>query len=120
MGAAAVLQDWISVRGATSSVTVVQSTSEWLDASAYADVAFYLEVKDYSGSPTISYQTSPNQDEALFQDMGSVAVAATGLTQTLVRFATASVPLARFVRWKVGGTAAWSLTFRVNAVFKTV
>jgi hypothetical protein len=42
----------------------------------------------------------------------------TGLTtglQTLgiVRWASASVPLARFVRWKLTASSAWNVTFRL-------
>lgn len=114
MPAAMLLQDWITIQGNSSSDAVIQSADGWRDLQPITDVVFFLERKDYSGSGlTLHYQTSPTSDDSLFQDMATVAIAATGLTQTIVRFADASVPLARWVRWKVDASAAWRLTFRI-------
>lgn len=114
MPQAVLLQDWTSVQGNSSSDSVTQSADTWLDLSPYSDVVFFFDRKDFSGSGlTIRFQTSPTTDDSLFQDMATVSVSATGVTQTIVRFADASVPLARWVRWKVDASAAWRLTFRV-------
>lgn len=119
MPQAMLLQDWISIQGNSSSDSVIQSADTWKDLSLYTDVVFYLERKDYSGSTlTLHYQTSPTQDDSLFQDMDTVSISATGLTQTVVRFASATTPLARWVRWKVDAAAAWRLTFRVWMVVR--
>lgn len=107
------LQDWLTVKGVSSGEVVVQPAEDWVDLGGYVDVIFYLDVRDFSGSPTIRYQTGPTQDESLFSTVSSIAVTATGLTQTAVRYASASVPIRRYVRWRIGGTAAFSLTFRV-------
>lgn len=113
------LQDWISIQGNSASDSVIMSADVWKDLSSYTDVVFYLERKDFSGSGlTLHYQTSPTQDDAMFQDMATVSISGTGLTQTTVLFATASVPLARWVRWKVDASAAWRLTFRVWMVVR--
>lgn len=113
------LQDWLTVQGVSSAEKVYQPESDWADLGGYIDVVFYLDVRALSGSPTVRYQTSPTRDEAFFATMGSVGVTGTGLTQTVVRYASASVPLRRWVRWQIGGSSAFSLTFRVWATVRT-
>lgn len=113
------LQDWTSIQGNSSSDSVTQSADAWLDLQPFTDAIFYIERKDFSGTGlTVHYQTSPTSDDSLFQDMATVSISATGLTQTIVLFATASVPLARWVRWKVDASAAWRITFRVWMVVR--
>lgn len=118
MGASVMLTDWITLKGNSSSDEVVQSMREWIDASQYADCAVYLAVRDYSGSPTVHYETSPTEDEVFWQDMDSVAVTSTTSQLTKVLYSSASVPVARYIRYKVTATAAWSLTFKVGVVLK--
>ena len=114
---AILLQDWITVQGAGSTDPVTQSASGYQDFGGYADIILYLDVSDYSGSsPRVYYQTAPTKDEDTFQTLGSTVVSATGLTQTINRYASASVPLARWVRWNVSAGSAFQMTFRLWAV----
>jgi hypothetical protein len=113
-----ILQDWITIRGA-SSTTVTQSESTYLDLAPYQDILFYLDCRELTGStPTIAFQTSPTKEDFLFQ----ACVAAFNLTTSpsnpyrviLNASSTPSVPLARFVRWQIAGPAStWDATFRV-------
>ena len=121
MGAVALLQDWITIRGLAASDEVVQSVRDWLDAEGYCDIAFYTEVKEYSGTDaTITFQTAPAQDEALWVDMDHHTPANTSMKTTAVKWDSAGTPVARFVRWKASATGAnWRLTFRINAVLKS-
>ena len=118
MGAIVQLTDWITLRGASSADVVIQSVRDWVDAQGYADAVFYLAVRDYSGSPTVHYQTSPTEDEVFWDDMATEAVTSTTSQLAKVLFSSASVPLARFVRYKVTATGAWTLTFKIGIAFK--
>lgn len=113
MSHAFMLQDWITLRG--EDVIITQEADEWKDMGGYVDVVFYVEVREFSGTPTMRLQTSPNQDDEFFNHMAALSLSASGLTQVINRFATASVPLRRWVRWRVSGQIGvpWAVTFRV-------
>ena len=107
-----ILQDWITVRGGVA--TMSQAESGWLDLSDYQDAVFWLEAKEALGSPTLYIQTAPTKDESLFSNIQSQLIAATGGLYTLkVLMATANLPISRWVRWSITGTATWDSTFRV-------
>lgn len=119
MGAAITVQDWTTVLGATSSDFTLQSPEGWIDASEWANVLLYLEVADYSGGPSIYFQTSPAADEALWKTMVQVTPSQTGITRSIVRWESASTPLSSLMRWAVSASGSnWRLTFRVRAIFK--
>ena len=109
-----ILQDWTTVRGGTTTVT--QAEREWLDHELYQDVIFWLQVSEQTGSPTLAYQTSPNKDESLFSSLLaspiSVSVTASARVSQILML-SASVPLARYVRWQLAGTPTWDATFRI-------
>jgi len=125
-----VLQDWITVRGqnssATYATTIVQSENDWLDLSPFQDLFVWVMVAEISygsgGSVALYLDTSPTEDESLFQSMTSgaafspIVVSATPQVIKLPML-SANVPLARFLRWRLvaAGTAsnAWDLTFRI-------
>jgi hypothetical protein len=109
-----VLCDWQTIRGGNGA-TVTQSENEWLDLEAYQDVTLWLQVSEITGSPTCTYQTSPTADDSLFQSMTSSAVTMTAGTTTVtqVLMLSATVPLARFVRWQLAGSGTWDATFRI-------
>jgi hypothetical protein len=110
-----VLQDWLLLQGNTNS-TITQSEDEWLDLFDYQDVTFYLLVNQASATTTIAYQTSPDKTDAVFANMVSPITLAASATPvvTQVLMLSATVPLARYVRWQViGGVNAWSASFRV-------
>ncbi|MBI4701730.1 MAG: hypothetical protein HY744_11330 [Deltaproteobacteria bacterium] len=112
MPATYLLQDWKYVSG-TAGDEIVQEESGWLDLGGLTDVTFYLTVKSYSGAPTIHYQTSPSKDNDLFASMDSVTPGAAGRTVTIVRYSSASEPLARWVRWRITAAAAFTMNFRL-------
>jgi hypothetical protein len=106
------LQDWITVRGGVN--TMGQPESGWLDLSDYQDAVFWVEAKEATGTPTIYIQTAPTKDEALFSSIQSQLIAPAGGLYTLkVLMATATLPISRWVRWSITGTALWDATFRV-------
>ena len=114
------LQDWITIDGAGTS-SFIEARPDWLDLARYADVVFWVEVRAVSnpgaGNVVLTYETAPALDESLFQPLGTVTLVASPTPViTQVKLSTnPAVPLARFARWKLAGTAAgnWSATFRV-------
>jgi hypothetical protein len=108
------LQDLISVRGLSSSDVAVQAADQWLDLGGYVDIKFHTQV--YSGSGTsgrIYFQTSPTRDDGLFVNMDhNAAITTTGLKTGIERFSSATVPLSRYLRWRITASAAWDVTFR--------
>ena len=113
------LQDWATIDGA-GTAAFAQARHDWLDLEAYADVVFWLEVRAVrnpgAGNVLLTYETAPALEESLFQPMGTVSLTASSVPViTEVKSSNGSVPLARFVRWKLAGTAAgnWSVTLRI-------
>lgn len=115
------LQDWRSLKCASTVSSFAQESSKWVDASAFKDVVFWLEVRAVTSggasSFTPTYETAPSADETLFSALSSpIALAVGGPTVTKVLLSTASIPVARYVRWKIsqtGATGSWDVTFRV-------
>jgi hypothetical protein len=117
------LTDWLTLDG-SGATAFIQDRKTWLDLAACADVTLWLEVRSVknpgAGTVVLSYETAPATDESLFVAMapGITLAASASPVITKVRLAdNPGVPLARFLRWKLNGTAAgsWSLTFRVHA-----
>ena len=115
-----ILQDWITIRGQSlaSPPPIAQTEHEWLDLTPFQDVFFWLDVREVLGStPTITFETSPTADESLFQPILAARQMSAGASPTVIPapMSIASVPVARFVRWKVQGPAStlWDVTFRV-------
>lgn len=112
------LQDYINIRSDSAVASVVQNETGWLDLAGFQDLVAFLEVKEVSGATTIniSYQTSPSKDEDLFTNMATAVTLVTGVTATKMLKASATVPLARWVRWKLAATTisgSWDAYFRV-------
>lgn len=114
------LQDFVTIRGATSVTSITQSEAQWLDLQAFQDLVFWLDVKELTSGGattfTVAYQTAPTKDDSLFVNMASVTIAA-GVAVTSVLKDTATNPLARYVRWQLAvtgsPTSAWDATFRI-------
>ncbi|NUN16391.1 MAG: hypothetical protein HUU55_22410 [Myxococcales bacterium] len=120
MGTSVIMQDWITLKGAASTDEIFQPSTDWMDAELYSEVTVLLEVKDMTSGMGIEIQTSPALDERLFQVMTSFAPSGSGISQSIVRFSTASVPLARYVRWRLRHpVGAWRITFRIVLLLKT-
>ena len=107
-----ILQDLTTIRGATST-NVTQNESGWLDMSAMQDLMIWTETKEVTGTVTISFQTSPTKDDALFTQMMAGIALPLGVTTTKVLLSAATIPVARYVRWVLTGPAStWDATFR--------
>lgn len=112
------LQEYITIRSDSTVAFVTQNETGWLDLAGFQDLVAFLEVKEFSGATTIniSYQTSPSKDEDLFTNMATAVTLVTGVTATKMLKASATVPLARWVRWKLAATTisgSWDAYFRV-------
>lgn len=111
-----ILQDWTTIRGGVTTVT--QGESGWLDLTPYQDLVFWVDCREISGSPSITLQTSPAKDEALFMPIVasfSLTASATPAVKTALMSASTSTnpPIARYLRWQLNGTPTWDTTFRV-------
>jgi hypothetical protein len=116
------LQDWTTIRGASTVATLTQPETDWLDLTAYQDVITWLEIKELTPTatniPTVAYQTSPTKDDSLFFNMTAPVVAAIGVTTTVMlkdAMPAGYPPCAKWFRWRiaVSGSVAWDLTFRI-------
>jgi hypothetical protein len=113
-----ILQDWNTIRGASTVTTVIQSEDNWLDLTPYQDVMFWVDCRALTGTTVqIQFQTSPTKDDTLFT---AVVAAQTFLTSGVqvyqsILSKTTGIPLARYVRWVVTSnvTVTWDATFRV-------
>src|SRR5512140_3060022 len=110
------LTDGITIHGGNNTVT--QSESEWLDLTQYEDVTFWMEIKEVTGTVTMKIQTSPTKDESFFADIynqaAAVGVVNPGSTGGKCLMSSATVPIARFVRWSlVSASAPFDATFRI-------
>jgi hypothetical protein len=121
---AGLLTDWTTIDGSGTS-PFVQDRARWLDVGRCGDVTFWLEVRAVAnpgaGAVRLTYETSPTTDESLFVALAASITLTASATPviTKIRLAdSAAVPLGRWARWKVEGTAAgnWSLSFRVLTV----
>jgi hypothetical protein len=110
------LQDFISVKGA-SGVSIVQTSTNWLDLGDLEDVVLYTECKDAGGSAQLAFDTAPSLLESQFVQLVAPFTLATGLQTNIVLASYAKVPPARFVRWRFQAPvgAGSQATFRVWA-----
>ena len=122
------LQDWVTIRGASSVATVIQSEDCWLDLTSFQDVVAWLDVKNVTTSGAsilLAYQSAATKDESLFLAITSaLSVAGTGLTVTPMIKDLTSTPLARWLRWRLSisgsPTATWDVTFRIFVAANTL
>ena len=121
------LQDWVTVRGAISQLSIEQGEDGWLDLSPYQDLYIWTLVNEVTG-PTgtttglyIDFQTAPEREEGAFVSMvgapGVQLVAGSPIVTELIKD-EASVPVSQWVRWvintnNVTPTAIWDATVRV-------
>ena len=114
---AALLQDLLTINAADGVTSITQSAHQYLDIGQNEDLVFYLDVRDFFGTPlTVSFETSPTpQDSSFLAMIAPTSIAANGLTVSRAAFSTAAVPPARYVRWRLQGpgVGGWNMTFRV-------
>jgi hypothetical protein len=125
-----VLQDFVTIRGQSTTQTVTQSESEWLDLAGYEDLVTWIDVREVtlSGNTNvqINMQTAPIKDEYLFVNMEvnpltvTAALTSPSIRKMVLAQATGAtgtpVPLGRFVRWQAvasGATGTWDVVFRI-------
>jgi hypothetical protein len=110
-----VMQSWLTVRGAANA-TVSQSQGSYLDLDEYDDVVLFLEVREETNSPTLTFQTGMSAEDASFLAIAPAITMATTTTPTVTRVlgGYAPTPLARFLRWQLTGSSAWDATFRIT------
>ncbi len=94
------MEDWISIQ-AEPDVIVVQDSSKWLDLQHFQDVEFFVRTGRVTDSDEalLRLQTAPFPEHAMFRTMVEFSLESHSTFQATVRFATATVPLSRFVRW---------------------
>lgn len=119
-----IMQDWTTIRGTGTSTVVVMSQVDWVLTAPFQDIAFYMDVREVTGTVAMNYQTAPGRDDVLFQNLGAaggVAVAA-GLTVTSFTLANATVPVSHWTRWKLTASAGapWDVTFRIMAAGNSI
>ena len=122
-----VLQDWVTIRGATSITQVIQNETNWLSLEAYQDAIFWLQAPELTvggGTVKINYETAPIKDETLFWPMGTasggITVIGNSMTPQFTQVILSTIgstgtPLSRWVRWRLtnSATGVWDITFRV-------
>jgi hypothetical protein len=122
-----VLQDWVTIRGATAVTSVIQNEANYGQLDAYQDAIFWLQVSEVTvpgtGTLTINYETAPIKDESLFASMATYGITTTKMTPpqitSVILSQNPSVPLSRWVRWHLvtaSASAAWDVTFRLLLV----
>lgn len=112
------LAPWTRLQGSTASTMICQPASDWWDVSGFQDAIFAIDVRDYSNSVRIYIQTATVAEDDAFMDLVNHRPLSAG--KTYFKFAsTATTPVLRYVRWKVGNaSAAWATQFRIVASFK--
>lgn len=124
-----VLQDFTTIRGATSVSTITQGENGWLDVSAYQDLFAWIDVREVTLSSAnniqFNLQTAPIKDEFLFTNLQATPLQVTGALTApsiiQVIYSAGSTPnkvaLGAWLRWQLvlNGTpsAAWDITFRI-------
>lgn len=122
----AILQPWsyLSAVSASGFAYLPQESTEYFDATPFDSVVFYLDLRAQSSVVSLAYETAPAKEDGLFKPMATLTNMSTLVgptpTITVVQLSDGpSVPLARWVRWKLtfdapGGDA----TFKITASFR--
>lgn len=77
---------------------------------------FWLDIREVLNATTVTFniQTSPTKDESLFQTIATYAATGATLQILKVLMASATTPLARYVRWQVtSASTPYDATFRI-------
>ena len=122
-GKTVIMQEWLSIRGATGWTGILQEVEDWLDTSDYSSAAVRIELPAIAGCTL--YLEGCDQSGGSFTTHKSLdAATANGATMvTLLRQAPygAAEKLNTLMRWRVAGPGspnAWSSCFRITVVFK--
>jgi hypothetical protein len=114
-----------TVSGVTPVLSIIQDQESYVDTGGAADMVFYVEVFNVNaggGSLTLTLESSPTNDAALFLTVAgpiTLAASSTPLIIKTIPGAASVAPLSRLLRWHVtassSSTTNWSVTFRVRA-----
>ncbi len=121
-----ILQDWITIRGTQSGVSIIQSEADWMSFQPYGDIVLWLDTKAVTlaglTSLTLAYETSPAKDESLFTPMVAAVTLVAGTSPLITKVLVSqnpTVPLARYVRWRLiptgTPTGEYGACFRIFA-----
>lgn len=112
------LAPWTRLKGATGATTITQAKDEWLDVSGFRHGVLCVDVRDFDNSVFIYLQSSNTLNEEDFTTLTSYRPTGAGKKYYVID-STATTPLLRYLRWKVGdASGAWRLTFRLMASLK--
>jgi hypothetical protein len=119
------LQDWVTLEGTTTE-SVKQSASKWLNLEGYCDAIFFLQVSGLMAPSTylyMSYETAPLNDPTLFTPMVSeflMSTSSSPAVTTVLLSQNPSCPVAGLVRWSVRQSHPdpWGATFRIHCLGK--
>lgn len=122
-----VLQDWITVRG-TTTTPFLQNECDWLGFSSFQDIAFWIDIREFTvaaGTLTMALQTAPTKDDVLFQTLSGCSITVAVQTPFLTAGAVPrnilstnpAIPLSTWVRWVLTASSAgtWDCSFRILA-----
>jgi hypothetical protein len=121
-----VLQDWVTIRGSSSTLSVAQPTSDYLDLGPFEDAVVWLEVSEVTTGGvsflSMAFESAPIREDAFFTAQGgyapTIAIAEGVAVAPIVLddLPIGQLPIARWLRWKItspgGGGSSWSVTFR--------
>lgn len=124
------LQPWTTQRIAyTPFSTVTQDVEDYVDVEPYQDATFWIDVREVSSPapggnpPTIvqlSFETAPDVDDSLFQQVGPAVSLAAGSAFTQTLRTALNAPLAKWLRWRLTlanpQSGTWDVCFRVWAM----
>lgn len=108
-----VLQDWGTFSG-TAGFT--QAERDYVDVTDLQDIVIYPQFSSITGTPTVTFESAPLKEEALFLAISAAITPSTTLAAIVVRYASGTPtnpPLAKYLRWRVAASGTWSLTMRL-------
>ena len=118
------MQDWTTIRGTGvggSQAQIVQGEDKWLDFTPFQDCVFWIDCRAQSGAsaPSMTIETAPSREDALFAALvPAFTLNPSPVVLLQAAFFSASVPVARWIRWKLtvpAGEGSWDATFRIWA-----
>lgn len=113
------LLPWTTLRGASSSDSIVSPAAQMVDALGYRAAVFGFEFREYTTSLQVVIQTAPVDEEDAFVDMVTHTASSTTVIKHVVVTESATVPVMRYVRWKITHpSTGWVATVRLFAAFK--
>jgi hypothetical protein len=84
-----VLQDFVTIRGSSTTQTVTQSENDWVELGPFEDFVAWIDIREVTlgGATNIQFnlQTAPIKDEFLFVTMESSPLTATAALTGAVR-----------------------------------